>query len=152
MKRLAYPIAALCALALMGQEESCDTETEQPAKDESQRPEKATPNPSGTFDGTCNYLLGNFTEGTEAGYKLVAGGTIENTGNVGVVATARARWTMLGGEPVTQTRKVRLRRGQSKEIQMRVLATQAQIDAHQAADGKCKTDVTIVDTFGKPVD
>lgn len=143
--------AALLALILMGQDD-CSTEPEQPAKDESQKPEKpaaAVPDPKGTFEGNCNYLLGDFTEGTEAGYKLVAGGTVENTGNVGIVATVKARWTMLGAEPVTESRKVRLKRGQSKEVQLRVLATQAQVDAHQAADGKCKTDVTIVDTFGK---
>ena len=155
MKRLLYPVAlALAALALMGAED-CSTETTEPAKDESKakpEPEKAAlPDPQGSFDGKCDYLLGDFTEGP-GGYKLVAGGTVENTGNVGILAVVKASWTMLGGEPVTAQRKVKLPRGGTKDVQITSPATQGQIDQHQSAEGKCKADVTIVDTYGKAQD
>lgn len=145
-------IALVLALPLMGQDEGCDTSTEEPAKDAREdQPKKAGPDPDGTYDGTCDYLLGDFTEGP-GGYKLIAGGTVENTGNIGIVAVVRAEWTMLGSSPITKTRRVRLRPGASREVQMNVPATQSQIDQHQSAQAKCKSDVEIVDTFGRVAD
>lgn len=142
------------ALALMGQEDSCSTDTDQPAKDATQNgaPEKeeapVTPEPDGEFNMNCDYLLGDFSEGSDSGLKFVAGGTVKNTGNVGIVVRARVRWQQLGTDPILEERTVRLRPGRQKRVNITRLATSNEIDAHQSADGDCKPAVTIVDTFG----
>jgi hypothetical protein len=137
----------------MGQE-SCETETEKPAKDVSGDKgnggnEEEAPNPDGTFTTRCDYQLGDFTE-SESGYRFVAGGTLKNTGNVGIVAKFKATWQILGTSPVVETRTIRLKPGRSRQVQVTRVATQNEIDGHQSADGECKTTVNIVDSFGKP--
>jgi hypothetical protein len=155
MKRF-FALGLLAALAAISTgAESCSTETAEPAKKSgSPTTNKADgnrkPNPDGTFAGTCDYLLGDFSEGTESGYKLVAGGDAKNTGNIGIVARLDAKWDQLGSEPVTASKTVRLQPGQTKDINVSVLATQGQIDAHQSANGDCDTELTIVSSFGKP--
>lgn len=110
----------------------------------------AKPEPDGQYNLTCDYLLGDFTEGTDAGFKFVAGGTVKNTGNIGIVARARARWQQLGSAPLLEERTLRVAVGRTKRVAITRLGTQSEIDAHQSANGDCSTSVKIVDTFGKP--
>lgn len=103
--------------------------------------------PDGEFTSQCDYLLGDFSE-SESGYRFVAGADMENTGNIGLRVQVAASWTLLGADPVTESREVELEVGQSESVQMTVLATQDQIDAHQSANGDCSVDVSITETFG----
>jgi len=152
-------IAIALAIPLMGQE-SCSTETGSESADESaidssndggsNDPDSpALPDPDGSYELTCDYLLGDFTEGSDAGYKFVAGRTIENTGNVGIVARLRVRWQQLGTEPVLEERTLRVKVGRTKRVDITRLATSGEIDAHQSANGDCSSAVKIVDTFGR---
>lgn len=106
--------------------------------------------PNGEYRLNCDYLLGNFEEGSANGYRFVAGGLLKNTGNVGTVVEAKAKWQILGSAPVVETKRVRLKPGQKQNVQMMVLATGDQIDAHQSANSRCSTNANIVNVFGKP--
>lgn len=152
MRRLTTLVALLAlAGATMGQD-SCGTETEDAATDteettrsSSGEDKSTTPDPEASVESNCDYLL-DF----DSGSKFIAGGTITNTGNIGVVVRFSASWTLLGSTPVRAEKRVRIRPGQEREVQLARPASTSQIDAHQSADGKCKADGTIVDTFGKP--
>ena len=95
-------------------------------------------------------MLGDFTEFTPQGYRFIAGGTLRNTGNVGIVARVRAAWEQLGSAPLREEKMVRVARGKTKRVSFTVLASQDHIDLHQSAEGNCRVNVQIVDTFGKP--
>jgi hypothetical protein len=68
------------------------------------------PDPKGEFDTKCDYLLRDDLDD----HTFVAGGTLINTGNVGIVVKFTARWTLLGGDPVTTSRTVRVRRAKRR--------------------------------------
>jgi hypothetical protein len=122
-----------------------EPEEEPAAEPEPERPE---PDPDGKFDLTCDYVLGNFEEGP-GGYRFIAGGTLENTGNIGIVVRWTTRWSLLGADALRVSELYRLKPGQTKEVKRSVPATQEQIDLHQSADGKCKDNVTVSTTFGE---
>ncbi|HZG49488.1 MAG TPA: hypothetical protein VEY90_08210 [Thermoleophilaceae bacterium] len=109
----------------------------------------AAPNPDGRYNFNCDYLLGDFTEGTEQGFKFVAGGTVENTGNIGIVIRVRARWQQLGSDRILEERRVRLKVGRRKRVNISRLASSGEIDAHQFAEGDCSVGAKIVKTFGR---
>jgi hypothetical protein len=159
MIRVARPLflavaAGLLALAVMGpgnftcgngdKEGTITGEMENPLKEG-----RGALNPDGTYSLRCNHLLGNYTEGP-GGYRFVAGGSLKNTGNVGIVTEVNARWELLGSGPATTTERVRLDTGEQRRVQMTLPATQDEIDAHRSAGEHCKTRVKILDTFGKP--
>lgn len=155
MRRWLVRLALIAiAASVMGQQDSCSTKTDEPADiatDESRRDANGgpVPRPDGRFDITCDYLLGDFTEGTEAGYKFVAGGSVRNTGNIGIVVRVRVRWQQLGTNPILEERTIRLRPGRQKRLNITRLASQNEIDAHQSANADCAAAVKIVDTFGR---
>ncbi len=109
---------------------------------------RAEPNSEVDADLTCDYLLGDSVDDDE--YRFVAGGTLENTGNVGTVVRVKVEWKLLGDDPVTFSRNLRVKRGFKRDVQIKVPATGDQIDAHQSADDDCKPRAKIVDTFGRP--
>ena len=113
-------------------------------------PERFRPEPSPEIDAdlTCDYLLGDSLNDDE--YRFVAGGTLENTGNVGAVVRVTVEWKLLGEDPVTFSRNLRVKRGYERDVQIKVPATSDQIDAHQSAEDDCKPRAKIVDTFGRP--
>lgn len=159
MRRLLAMLLALAlAMATMGQE-SCDTgesetadtdttEATEPTGD-GEEEEPATPDPEADVESSCDYLLSFSDDYSTSAHKFVAGATITNTGNIGVVVRLKATWTLLGGEPVTAEKTARIKRGGEREIQISKPATDNQIDAHQSANGKCKAKGTIIDTFGR---
>jgi len=105
-------------------------------------PPDLEPNPDAEYDLTCDYLLG------DPDYSFVAGGDVTNTGNIGVVAEVKVSWTLLGSDPVTTTKSIRLKPGKTKDVQISLPASMDQIDAHQSADGDCDVTAAMVDTFG----
>jgi hypothetical protein len=116
------------------------------------QPVRETPNPDGKSNLKCDYDLGDFGDSGDPsqGYRFLAGGSVKNTGNVGIVVKVVAKWDLLGQDPVRYTERMRLRAGKRKRLKVSLPATSDQIDAHQSADGDCNTNVTIVDTFGRP--
>jgi hypothetical protein len=119
-----------------------DEPTEEPA---------AQPNPEGSIEGSCDYVLGDFTE-TESGYRFVADATLINEGNVGIEVKAIAVWFLSGGDKVKATKSLRVPYGKSKRTGFSVIATQDQIDLHQSLGfdtETCKLNAQITDTFGK---
>jgi hypothetical protein len=109
-------------------------------------PPAVTPDPNGKVSGICDYSLGS---GTGTDYSFIADVTIENTGNVGIVATAKAVFNQLGSAPVVVKRAgVHIAIGRSKTVHLKRTASPSEIDLHQSANSKCSTDATITDTFG----
>lgn len=116
--------------------------------DTTEAPEE--PNPDGESELSCDYDLGDFDESgdPEAGYRFLAGGTLTNTGNIGIVARVTYRWE-LAGQPDLKVKKFyRVRTGETREVDVSIPTDNSGIDAHQSADGDCKATVSIVDTFG----
>lgn len=109
---------------------------------------RETPEPDGEYTTTCDYVLGDFNDLSENGFRFVAGGRLRNTGNVGIKIRFTATWEQLGQEPIRESKTIRLARGKSRRVSITVPATGDQIDLHQSADGDCRTHVTMVDTFG----
>ena len=111
------------------------------------------PSPDGTYTSSCDYVLGDFTEGSDTGFRFIADAQLENTGNVGTVTRVVAEWYLSGGDSVKETKTVKMKSGASKRVGMTVPATSDQIDRHQALgfDAEtCKVTATMVKTFGAP--
>jgi hypothetical protein len=101
------------------------------------------PDPDGEYDVDCDYLLGSGDN-----YRFVAGGDLENTGNIGIVVQVVVTWDRLGSPPARVEKRYRVRTNATREVQVSVPATLDDIDAHQSADADCDVRVRIVDTFG----
>lgn len=108
--------------------------------------------PEAEHNMDCGYVLGDFGDSGDPskGYRLVGGGRVTNTGNVGVIGQITITWEMLGQAPVKEQRQVRLAVGKSKRVSVTVPVGQDAIDLHQSADGDCKAKMKLTDTFGKP--
>lgn len=121
--------------------------TSDPATDE-----YVEPQPDGTYTESCDYLLGDFTE-SETGYRFVADARLRNTGNIGTVTRVTARWFLAGGAEVTARKSVRMEPGTSRRVGFVRVATQDEIDRHQAlgySQQTCTVKAAMVDTFGEP--
>lgn len=112
--------------------------------------EPLTPEPLADTRLNCDFLLGDQTDRTETGYRMVAGGEVMNTGNVGVIVEVTARWSQLGAEARRESDRVRVAVGESREVQITVLSDGNEYDAYSSADFDCDVDGEIVDTFGQP--
>lgn len=121
-----------------------------PPSEQSERPPAA--DPKGTYKLSCDYTLGDFGDSGDpaAGYRFIAGGTVKNTGNVGIAARVRITWEQLGTEPIRWEKTYRIETGKTKRVKVTLPATEDQIDLHQSADGDCATKVKIIDHFGTP--
>jgi hypothetical protein len=115
-------------------------------------PEPETePDPNGDYELDCDYILGDYdSDDPMEGYRFVGGGTLTNTGNVGIRVRVTYKWRQLGSSAISAKKTYKLRVGDDREVNTTVPATSDQIDAHQSADGKCSAKATIVDTFGQP--
>lgn len=148
---------SMFALVAMGADD-CATETKTDAdkassaeqREDSSADESATPDPSGAYDLDCSYELGDFGDSGDPakGYRFVAGGTIENTGNIGARVRVTYKWKLLGRSAHTVRKTYRLRVGQERDVNITVPVTQDDISAHQNADGDCSTKATIIGSFG----
>lgn len=114
------------------------------------------PDPDAEYKLNCAYLLGDFGESGDPskGYRFVGGGTLRNTGNVGVRVRVTYKWQLLGQSPKTLKKTYKLLHGQGpREVDSTVPATSDEIDQHQRADGDCSAKATIIgvlDEDGNP--
>jgi hypothetical protein len=108
-----------------------------------------TAKPDGTYTSSCDYVLGNFTDNTRAGFRFIADAQMHNTGNIGTVNVIKAAWFQGGGKALTQSKTVKVPAGHSMRSGITLEGTQDQIDLIQTLSGKnCKVTVTIVNTYG----
>jgi hypothetical protein len=115
----------------------------------------ATPNPDGTYTGSCDYTLTDNISSSNAG-TLIGEIDLRNTGNVGTVDHVRITWPQEGFAPVASARVVRVPAGQGKTVRFHVTASQNVIselqswqDNHNFRDG-CTYKASITSTFGEP--
>lgn len=109
-----------------------------------------TANPKGKLNGSCSYLLGNFTP-TAAGFRFVSSATVHNTGNIGIVVQFETTWRRAGTSAIRMDKTVRVPRGHTKFVTMVRVVTQNDIDEIQAVAqaAQCGWKGTIIGTFGK---
>lgn len=113
----------------------------------------ADPSPDGTFEDSCDYVLGDFTSNTTHGFRFIADATLTNTGNIGTIDVVKAVWFQGGGAKVVKTKTVKLPKGATRRVGFSVPVSQDQIDLIQSLNGDdCKVTVTMVDTFGEAQD
>lgn len=107
------------------------------------------PDPNATYSHSCDYVLGDFSE-TASGFRFLADANLRNSGNVGVNVKVTATWFLAGGDQVTDQRTIKLAVDDRERVGFSVIATQDQIDLHQALDaGKtCNVKAALIDTFG----
>jgi len=117
-------------------------------------PTPVTASPNGTYQGACNYTLGDNPVGGTA----VATGDVQvtNTGNIGTVVRVKITWPQQGYPSLAMTRKIRLTAGASQDVQYHMPLTYDQISnlqnwqtGHNYQDG-CTYKATIMRTFGHP--
>lgn len=133
---------------------TADSEVADGEVEETSTPEpepEPVPDPDGTYELSCDYDLGDFDESgiDEAGYKFIAGGTLKNTGNVGIVADVTYKWRLLGQGWLKETKTYKVPYDRKRDVDILIPVGSEEIDAHQSADGDCRTSVKIVDSFGK---
>lgn len=117
-------------------------------EEETPQPVREAANPDGRYELNCDYTLPDDIDSED--YRFIAGGTLENTGNVGIVVQITYKWDLLGQAPFKEQKTYRVKRGREKDVNVSFPVTSDMIDAHQSADGDCKTTVRIVDSFGTP--
>jgi hypothetical protein len=110
-----------------------------------------TPNPDGTYSGSCDVSLSDALYGQNY---LTADVNLHNTGNVGTITRVRISWGQQGFAPITETRTVRVRDGASRTVHFHYAASQEQISRFQdvqLADSNgdgCHYRATNTGTFG----
>jgi hypothetical protein len=114
-------------------------------------------NPDGTYQGSCDYILGDdpvggFGPGTA---KLIGEIDLANTGNVGVIVRTRITWPQEGAAPITARKTVHLPNGADKVVRFSVPMTGDQVDLlqswqerHGFKDG-CTYHAAFTSTYGQ---
>jgi len=114
-------------------------------------------NPDGTYQGSCDYLLGSDPVGGFGPSTAREIGEIDlkNTGNVGVVVKTRITWPQEGAAPITARKTVHLPFGASKIVRFKVPMTGDQVDLlqswqerHDFNDG-CTYHAAFTQTYGQ---
>ena len=90
----------------------------------------ASPQPDGTFQGACDYTLGDSPSTGTAD----AIGDIDatNTGNVGIVVKLTITWPQEGYSPIKQVKTVRIGYGGEKDVQFHRPLTGTELDRLQS--------------------
>jgi hypothetical protein len=113
---------------------------------------RETPDPTGEYKLRCDYELGDFGESGDPsqGYRFIAGGTLHNIGNVGIRVRVTYSWKRLGQNALVVKKHYRLRRGETRDVNLTLPVSESDIDAHQSADGDCTAKATVLSSFGQP--
>jgi hypothetical protein len=113
-------------------------------------PTEVAPNPSGTYQGSCDYTLG---DGFNT-YHLIGEIDLHNDGNIGTKDHVVISWPQEGAQPVTATKNVRSDAGARSIVRFKVSASSSVIDSlqswqerHGFKDG-CTYKVSMTGTFG----
>lgn len=121
--------------------------------EEDTKPSTIAASPEADYKLACAYELGDFGESGDPkkGYRFTAGGTINNTGNIGIRVRVTYKWQRLGQAPLIVKMTYRVRRNEERDVATTVPTSQDQISAHQDSPGhgECKPKVSIISTFGK---
>jgi hypothetical protein len=88
---------------------------------------------------SCDYLLGG-------GYRFVAGGVVENIGDVTFQVRVTASWELLGSAPREAEKTVNHSPGQTENVAFNLDATGSEIDQHQSANDRCHMDAEVLNT------
>lgn len=154
--------AVVFALIAMGAEDCADTgenkplnngsseqPQDQPTEQAEEEPVAEEPSPDGEYDLGCAYELGDFGESGDPakGYRFTAGGSLKNTGNTNIRVRVTYQWKRLGTSPKKLQKVYKVREGQERDVNVTVIASDNDIDAHQNADAECKATATILGTF-----
>ena len=86
----------------------------------------------------CDYLI-------TAGYRFVAGGTIENPTDSDKTVNVTASWELLGSAPLTREQTITVAAGETNNVQFSIDATGAEIDQHQSANSRCSIEDEVID-------
>lgn len=109
------------------------------------------PDPDVEYESSCDYVLGDFSENSESGFRFIADAVLHNIGNIGTVNEVKVSWYLSGGDKITETKKVKVKAGADRRVGMSVPASQDEIDRHQSVSTEsCEVTVTTVDVFGDP--
>ena len=142
-------LAALVAVALAGCEPTTGTETgvsdDTPSASDNSSDEQAKPEVKHQL--TCSYDLGEVSNSGFENMRIIAGGTLENTGDVNAVVRVSYTWDMVGRKNHKIVKRYRVRAGRSREVDYSEGIDQGFISAHQAGSQDCTPRVKIVDTF-----
>ncbi len=114
-----------------------------------------TPDPKGTYVGSCDYTLTSDFSGN--GYDHLIGEIdLHNTGNIGTVDKLRITWPQEGYPPIVAKRTVHSKPGEHLAARFHIAVPssgnvitllQSWQESHGMKDG-CTYKVTITDTFG----
>lgn len=109
--------------------------------------EPPTPNPEAKLSSTCDYVLGDANDD-----RLVADGSLRNTGNIGVKVRVTGYWRQAGQGPIKKAKTYRLAAGQTASVELGVNVGYNEISLLQAVarDRQCYVKLSIVGTFGDP--
>lgn len=115
-------------------------------------PAAAAPNPSGTYNGSCDYTLGDDPVGGTA--RAIGEVDLHNNGNIGTKVHVRITWPQEGYAPITATRNLRTTPGERTAVRFHEPLPQTEIERlqswqsnHGYKDG-CTYKVVILGTFG----
>jgi hypothetical protein len=110
--------------------------------------------PDGTYQGACDYTLGDDPAGSPG--TAVATGDIQvtNTGNIGTVDRLRITWPQQGYSPLVMHKTIRLAAGASEDVQFHRHLTSTELDnlqnwqtGHNYNDG-CTYNTAMISEFG----
>lgn len=116
-----------------------------------------TPDPKGTYTGSCNYTLASNPSGTDW---LTGEVDLTNTGNIGTVVRVVIKWPQEGFAPIRAERTVHTAAGATKAVSFHVSAgsidgnsnvisnLQAWESGHNYPSDDCTYKTTIISTFG----
>ncbi len=145
-------LIALLLISLTVTAAACDTTTTETGVDagaaSDSSDEGAKPEPKLKHRLTCSYDLGEVGASGFENIRIIAGGELENTGNIGVVARVTFTWDMVGQADYKVRKTYRVKRGQTREVDYAEGVGQDFITAHQAGSQDCTARAKIVDTFG----
>lgn len=115
-------------------------------------PAPPVPSPNGTYQGACDYTLGDNPVGGTA----VATGDVQvqNTGNISTVVAVSISWPQQGYSPLKSDKTVKIAAGSSSDVQFNLPLSYDQLSnlqnwqsGHLGSDG-CAYNATITGTFG----
>lgn len=74
-------------------------------------------------------------------------GTVRNIDDTGITVRALFLWFQRQQTPVREVSEIQLQPGQRRRVRVSVPATDDQIEAHQALNGRCQTRLVVTGTF-----
>lgn len=116
------------------------------------QPAVAVPSPHGTFQGSCDYTLGDSPSTGTA--EAIGDINAVNDGNVGIVVKLTITWPQEGYAPLSQSETVRIGYGGQQDVQFHRPLTGTELDRLQSyqlghtGESGCTYNGSMTDTFG----